>query len=362
LTYFFGADKFNGKLGVIYMQPELLTEREIEIFDDVIKHFILTGNPVGSRTLSRKNKQKLRPASIRKVMSDLEQKGFLGHPHTSAGRVPTTKGYRYYVNTIMKFIQLSQKEKELIKEYIGQFTGDINYILDRTSSVLAKISRQLGVILTPKFEDSTLEKVDIVQVASDKLLVILSLKSAIVKTILLEVRREVSRDLLVKIIQILNERLSGSGIKELRRTFHHRVKDLVNEKTGIIRLFVDSADRLFDFTHYVDIKYTGTSNILSKPEFKDVSKFSTLIELFEEKNIIIHMMEQRNNPPQLRVTIGDENQERLIQECSIITAPYKVSNIDGILGVIGPIRMEYNNIIPLVDYTAKFVTEIFNEK
>jgi heat-inducible transcriptional repressor len=344
------------------MQAEILAEREIEILEDIIQHFVLTGNPVGSRTLSKKNKQKLSAASIRNVMSDLEQKGFLGHPHTSAGRVPTTKGYRYYVNNIMRYTLLTQKEKDIIKENIGQFTGDINYILERTSSVLAKISRQFGVILTPRFEDSILEKIDIVQVTSDKLLVILSLKSAIVKTILLEVNHEISKNFLIQVIQILNERISGSSIKEIKSTLRHRVNDLVDEKTGLIRLFVDSADQLFDFTNYADIKYTGAANILSKPEFKDISKFSALIELFEEKNIIIHMMEQRNNPPELQITIGNENQELLIQDCSIITAPYKLSNIDGILGVIGPIRMEYNNIIPLVDYTAKFITELFSEK
>jgi heat-inducible transcriptional repressor len=344
------------------MQPEILAEREIEILEDIIQHFVLTGNPVGSRTLSKKNKQKLSAASIRNVMADLEQKGFLGHPHTSAGRVPTTKGYRYYVNNIMKYTFLTQEEKNLIRENIGQFTGDINFILERTSSVLAKISRQLGVILTPRFDDSILEKIDIVQVASDKLLVILSLKSAIVRTILLEVHREISKDFLTQVVQILNERLSGSSIQEIRKTLHHRIKDLVDEKTGLVRLFVDSADRLFDFTNYADLKYTGASNILNKPEFKDISKFSALIELFEEKNIIIHMMEQRSNPPALQVTIGDENRELLIQQCSIITAPYKLTNINGILGVIGPIRMEYNNIIPLVDYTAKFITELFSER
>ena len=343
------------------MDTELLTAREKDILEGVIHYFILTGNPVGSRTLSRKIKQDLSAATIRNVMFDLEQKGFLDHPHTSAGRVPTTKGYRYYVNNIIDFTLLSQKKKDLIRENIGQFTGDIDHILEKTSSVLAKISKQLGVILTPKFEDSLLQKIDIVKVASDKLLVILSLKGAIVKTILLEVKHEISPASLSRITQILNERLTGSNIKELKNTFHNRIKDLVNDEGGLIRLFIDSADKLFNFTHYMDIKYTGTSNILNKPEFKDVSKFSALIELFEEKNIIIHMMEQLSHPPKLRVTIGKENEEKSIQECSIITAPYKLSNVDGILGVIGPVRMEYRNIIPLVDYTANLITKIFKK-
>ena len=217
------------------MHSDILTEREIEILEGVIQHFVLTGNPVGSRTLSKKSSQKLSAATIRNVMSDLEQKGFLGHPHTSAGRIPTTKGYRHYVNNIMNFTQLSQKKRDLIKENIGKFTGDIDLILNRTSSVLAKISKQLGVILTPKFEDSILEKIDIVQVASDKLLVILSLKEAIVRTILLEVKHSIPYDDLIRVTQILNQRLTGSNIKEIKKTFHHRIEDLVNKEAGLIR-------------------------------------------------------------------------------------------------------------------------------
>jgi heat-inducible transcriptional repressor len=295
-------------------------------------------------------------------MADLEEKGYLNHPHTSAGRVPTTKGYRHYVDYLLKIVNLTQREKELIKVNIGHFEGDVDFILERTSQILARISNQLGVILTPRFDDGILEKLDIVSVSSDKVLIILSIKDGIAKTILLEVKHAISSNSLGYVVQILNERLAGLKLKEIKKNFYQRVQDLVNEKTGLIRLFIESAGNLFDLSRYTDIKYTGTSNILTNPEFSDVSKFSALVELFEDKKFIVHMLEKRSDPPGLRVTIGDENEERSVQECSIITAPYSLGDVDGVVGVIGPMRMVYKRIIPLVDYTALLITQMFKEK
>jgi heat-inducible transcriptional repressor len=190
----------------------------------------------------------------------------------------------------------------------------------------------------------------------------LSIRDGMAKTILLEVHREISTDALYHVVAILNERLTGLQIREIKNTFRDRMKDVLTDKSGIIRLFVESADQLFDFTRYSNVKYTGTSHIIHKPEFSNIEKFSALVEFFEEKNIIIHMMEKLSAPPGLKVKIGDENEERPIQECSIITAPYTLGNVDGLLGVIGPMRMAYRKIIPLVDYTAKIITEIFREK
>jgi heat-inducible transcriptional repressor len=333
------------------MNLDVLTVREQEILESVIHYFVITGNPAGSRTISRKNKTELSAATVRNVMADLEEKGYLDHPHTSAGRVPTTKGYRHYVDNLIQLSQLSLQEQVLIKENLGRFDGDVDYILGKTAQIMARISHQLGVILTPKLEEGILEKIDVVPVSSDKILLIL-----------LEVKNEISTHMLTGIVQILNERICGLKINEIRKTFQNRLRDLMDEETGLIRLFIDSAGNLFDFSRYSDIKYTGASNISTNPEFSDISKFSALVELLEEKNIIIHIMEKRSEPPGLKVTIGDENEEALIRECSIISAPYTFGNVDGVVGVIGPTRMAYKRIIPLVDFTAKWITRMFREK
>ena len=344
------------------MNTEILNYREEEILEAIVQQFVLTGNAVGSRTLSKRRGGELSAATIRNVMADLEEKGSLNHPHTSAGRIPTTKGYRLYVDRLISLTQLSAVEKKLIETKIGDFSGDVDYILENTISVLAKISSQLGVILTPKFQDGILEKIDIISVGSEKVMIVLSIRDGMAKTILLEVQREIPVKSLQNVISILNERLGGLRIKEIQSTLPYRMKDVADENSGIIRLFVDSANQLFDFTRYSNLKYTGTSQIVNMPEFSSVEKFSALVELFEEKNIIIHMMEKLSESPGLKVRIGDENEELPVQECSIVTAPYTLGNVDGLLGVIGPMRMAYRKIIPLVDYTAKIITEIFQEK
>ncbi|TFH00210.1 MAG: heat-inducible transcription repressor HrcA, partial [Calditrichales bacterium] len=293
-----------------------LTDREIDILESVVQQFVLTGDPVGSRTVARARGKILSPATIRNVMADLEEKGFLDHPHTSAGRIPTTKGYRHYVNNLVAMTQLSRNEKALIKKNIREFNGEIDLLLERTLQVLAKVSNLLGVLLTPKFDEGVLEKIDIIHTTTEKVMVILGIKDGIAKTILMEFTNELTRDQLYQIVQLLNERLAGLKIREIKTTYKDRLADLVSESTGLVRLFVESADHLFDFTRYSNVIYSGASNIVNYPEFADAKKFSTLIELFEDKNIIVHMMAKRSSPPQLKITIGDENEEKLVQNCS----------------------------------------------
>ena len=339
-----------------------LTDREQEILESVVQYFVLTGNPVGSRTISKVRSKTLSPATIRNVMADLEDKGYLDHPHTSAGRIPTTRGYRHYVDYLLEISELTEQEKSMIKENIGLFNGDINLILEKTLYVLAKVSNLLGVLLTPKFDDGTLQKIDVIRSSSEKLLVVLSIKDGIAKTILLEVKHDLSDKYLNQVIRMLNERLAGLKISEIKNSYHDRLADLVTEDSGLIRLFIDSADKLFDFTRFSNVIYSGTSNILNYPEFSDVQEFSTLIELMEDRNIVVHMMEKRSIPPELKITIGSENEEELVKNCSIITAPYSVGDVDGILGVIGPTRIVYSRVIPIVNFTAKFITQILQSK
>jgi len=339
-----------------------LTAREIEILESIVQHFVLSGDPIGSRTLAKKERHNYSAATIRNVMSDLEEKGYLDHPHTSAGRIPTTKGYRHYVDNLINLTQLSKSDQNLIIENLTGIENDINILLEKTSKVLATISNQLGVILTPKFYRGILERIEILSLSSEKLLVVLNIKKGIARTIVLELHHNLSANDLNKVVRMLNERIAGLSLDEIKDTFQNRVKDLIQEKTGLVRLFIDSADKIFNFKKFSEIKYTGTKNILSKPEFSSAEKFSAFVELLEEKDIIIHLMEERDYPRKLSITIGNENKEKYIQDCSLVTSPYKYGDVDGVLGVIGPMRMSYKRVIPLVDFTANLISTLFKEK
>jgi heat-inducible transcriptional repressor len=225
-----------------------LNEREKEVLELIIQNFILTATPVGSRYLAKRSDLGLSDATIRNVMADLEDEGYITHPHTSAGRVPTDKGYRFYVNTMMRISALPQSERLKIDQNIMQLTASVptsDDVLRESSKILGKLSKQIGVALSPKLSKGIFEKLDIVSLSSSKLMVIISIQSGLVKTIMLEVRSEIPRQKLDELAQLLNERLSGLALEEIRMSFVERIADYSDE-TGLIRVFIDSAERLFD--------------------------------------------------------------------------------------------------------------------
>ncbi len=339
---------------------EALTDREKIILQSIIHYFILTANPVGSRFLSKRNPLRLSPATIRNIMADMEEKGYIDQPHTSAGRVPTTKGYRFYVDQLIKKEQIPPEQQEVILENISTFDGDVDFLLEKTAHVLAQISNQLGVIISPKFYEGTLEKIELISVSSAKMLVVISVRSGLVKTIMLEIPSEIPPKKLHYLNQILNERLYGLSLKEIKNTFYKRLADLRREEPQLIRIFFDSAEKLFDFTRYEEVRLTGTSNILHQPEFADIKKFSSLIELLEEKNIIIHLLEKQAFKSGTKIVIGEEHPVKEMQNCSVVTSTYQVGDVNGVLGVIGPTRMAYERVIPLVEYTARVITQVLS--
>ncbi|MGD9487448.1 MAG: heat-inducible transcriptional repressor HrcA [Calditrichaceae bacterium] len=334
--------------------------REKSILQSVIHEFIMTANPIGSKTLAEKSSTGLAPASIRKIMANLEEEGYLAHPHTSAGRIPTTKGYRFYVDEIINQQQISNNQKNLIQDTLENFNGDVDHLMDEVAGILAAISRQLSIVVTPKFYHAIFENMQIVPLASDKWLVIMTVSSGQVKTILLEVKQKIKKESIKRVLVKINQRFCGKTLFEIRKTFAVVMEDFYNEETGLIRLFTENADRLFDFSRYENYSVDGTRNIINQPEFSDISRFSSLIEMIEDKDIIIHFMGKREDPPGIKITIGHEHDEEQIKDCSVITSTYRVGNVSGVVGVIGPTRMAYGKVIPLVDYFALAITQKLN--
>ncbi len=333
-----------------------LNKKEKSILRAIIRTFVKTAVPVGSIHLARKSGTGLKPASVRRLMAGLEEKGYLEHPHTSAGRVPTTAGYRYYVDRLVRVHKLQEPAASMIMETIESYDGDVNLLMEKVARVLASISRQLGIIVTPRLYEGIFDRIQIVPVATNKLMVVLSIHSGQINTILMEVRQKVERKAIKQIVNRINQRFHGRPLRYIKDIFADALADMKHEPNGLVQLFLDASDRLFDFERFENYAVTGTKNILQQPEFSDLHRFSTLVDLLEDKNIIIHFMEQRENPPGIKVTIGEEHFEKQIKECSVITSTYRVGNIAGVLGIIGPRRIAYGKIIPLVEFTAQALT------
>lgn len=337
-----------------------LNEREKSILRYVIQQFILTASPVGSRNITKKYDLGISPATVRNIMSDLEESGFIDHPHTSAGRIPTDKGYRFYVDSLMNVRAIDHNEKNLIDKEFGSRIDDKDELLKITSNILSKITHQIACVTYPKLETGALEKLQIISLSSTRILVVISIKGGLVKTITMEFNSEVKESQVISVQNLLNERLSGLSFKEIRATFKERFKDVEEDQKAIIRLFLDSADKVFrDSRNSDNIYITGAKNVIQQPEFENPESFQSVIELIEDKDIIVHILDKSEdmNSNDVYISIGKENEDQKLVDYSLITKEYKFGDVSGHVGIIGPKRMEYSKVIAIVDYVAKMLTE-----
>lgn len=337
-----------------------LNEREKSILRSIIQQFILTASPVGSRNITKRYDLGISPATVRNIMADLEESGFIDHPHTSAGRIPTDKGYRFYVDALMNIRVIDHNEKKIIDAEFENNTEDKDDLLKVTSNILSKITRQLACVTYPRLETGALEKLQIISLSSTRILVVLSIKGGLVKTITIEFASEIKESQISSAQNILNERLAGLSFKEIRSTFSERFQDVEEDQKAIIRLFLNSAEKVFkDVRNSDNIYITGGKNVIQQPEFEDPERFQSVIELLEDKDIIVHILDKTEdmNLNDVYISIGKENEDQKLLDYSLISKEYKIGDISGHLGIIGPKRMEYSKVIAIVDYVAKMLTE-----
>jgi heat-inducible transcriptional repressor len=297
-------------------------------------------------------------------MADLEESGFIDHPHTSAGRIPTDKGYRYYVDSLMDLQKIKLKEKDIIDSSLNLEADETDELIKITSQLLSTITKQLACVTYPNLDSGILQKLQIVSLTSSRILVIITIKSGLVKTITLELKSKIKESQLHSVQSILNERLSGLGFKEIRKTFKERLADVGDDQKPVIRLFVDSVDKIFkDYIRADSLVITGAKNVVRQPEFEDPENFQSVIELIEDKDIIIHIMEKSSkaSKEEVFISIGSEHDDKKLKEYSFISKEYKLGETSGTLGIIGPKRMEYSKIVAIIDYMAKMLSEFLTK-
>ncbi|MFA6233092.1 MAG: heat-inducible transcriptional repressor HrcA [Bacteroidota bacterium] len=344
--------------GTTISHVEQLSEREKQVLLYIIEQHVSTASPIGSRTLSKFTDLNLSPASIRNVMSDLEERGLIGHPHTSAGRIPTDLGYRYYVNSMMQQTALTENERNLLE---SQFENDgTSAIIDliRTSShILSRISQQLAIVSAPSLGKGILQRLELVQVASNKIMVILSIRSGIVKSIILQIHSEISRTQLEEVTAMLNERLSGLTLREIRESFADRMRESDAGDGEIIRLFIDSSERLFSEKLETDaVCIDGIMTMAQQPEFGDANRMRNILELVENQSVIVHVLDSLSGGQTMTIRIGREIKDEIMSDYSIIATPYHFGQLSGTVSIIGPKRMNYPRMIAIVDYLAKLMS------
>ncbi len=342
-----------------------LNEREKNILRYIIQQFILTASPVGSRNITKRYELGISPATVRNIMSDLEESGYIDHPHTSAGRIPTDKGYRFYVDSLMDIPRLRNSEKERINKSLDPENIEAGELIRTASVLLSSITKQLACVTYPNIETGIFEKLQIVPINPKRILVAISIKSGLVKTITLELDSEIKPEMVNSIQNLLNERLSGLSLREIHLSHNERFSDIAENEKAVIRLFIDSVDKIVkDMKKPDKVVITGASNVIRQPEFEDPDKFQGVIELIEDKDIIVHILEKSMESVDNRVfiSIGSENKSQKLSEYSFISKEYKIGDITGSLGIIGPKRMEYSKTIAIVDYVTKILSEILKNE
>lgn len=337
---------------------ERLSGREERILQSIVDSFIQTAEPVGSRTIAQKYKLGLSPATIRNTVMDLEEWGFVWQPYTSAGRIPTDKGYRYYVDSLMRVERLSPVEKDTIREKVEVGLGEAGQVLEQATRVLADASRQLGVVVPPRFYQGIFKRLDLVRLSEDRVLLVLTIRAGLVRTMVAEIDPNVLDQALDETAQVINERLSGLSLGEIKSSLDERLDNLGLGDPRVVQVFKDSVDHLFDFREFEQLHLGGTKNILSQPEFTDRQKLRSLMEVLEERQGMLQVLNQVGQGEGVTVTIGSENPYRKMRFCSLVASTYWVGNVTGTLGVIGPTRMRYGRLVSLVDYMAQLLTSI----
>ncbi len=336
------------------MQP--LSERSLYLFKALVEHFIEDGQPVGSRTLARDSNLNLSPATIRNIMADLEDVGLLQAPHTSAGRVPTVKGYRLFVDTLLRAHNLDRTEvARIARELEGE--ESVQLLMERTSNMLSEITQLAGLVMLPRAEHQELKQIEFVALNDNRVLVILVINDREIQNRIIHTARPYSPSELQEASNFLNSMYSGKDLFTIKRELLQELKDMKQNVNDLMQRAIEVAQQAFmENPQRDDFIVAGQTNLMSFAELSDVERLKKLFESFNQKRDLLHLLEQAVSAKGVQIFIGEESGYEVLDNCSIVTSPYEADGkILGVLGVIGPTRMHYERVIPIVDITAKML-------
>src|SRR5687768_7025702 len=346
------------------MASQPLTDRERRVLEAVIQSYVETAEPAGSRTISRRFGLGVSPATIRNTMSELEEKGYLFHPHTSAGRVPTDSAYRLYVDSLMGPATLSSKETQRLAEEIGGGGSAIEAILRRAAQSLSVVAQELGVALGPRLDRTVLQRLEVVRASEERLLLVLTLSGGAVRTIFVEVPGQIAESALAEVSFVLNERLSGLSLREIRSSLASRLRDTGSPGTReLLNVFVQEGDVLFDLpiAPSTDDVVLGQASILAEqPEFSSGESMRRLLALTDTREHLAEVLRRRSTEPGISITIGSEHGDPRLDRLTVVTAAYRTGALSGVIGVIGPTRMPYEKVVALVRHTSMLVSDLLD--
>jgi heat-inducible transcriptional repressor len=336
----------------------LFNERIREILNWVIATFVVTGRPVGSRRIARNSREQLSAATVRSIMADLEEMGYLHQPHASAGRVPTDKAYRFYVDYLLKRRDISPQDRDIIDRDL-RLDDSAEHLMARTSQVLSRVSKNVGIVVSPPISRVALKHIHFVKLTDNRILVILVSRSGIVQNRIIPYSEEISQLELDQAARYIVENFKDLTLSEIK----NQILKMIQKEQALYDKFMQRVITLSTRTFTegegeldADVYMDGASNLIRAPEFSDINKMKLLFETIEQKSRLAALISRciEEDTQEVRITIGAENALPGIEDCTLITSRYIVDEkTHGSLGILGPTRMEYARAISLVDYVAK---------
>lgn len=324
-----------------------LTERQIKILDAIIRNYLATGEPVGSRTISKYTDLNLSSATIRNEMADLEELGYIVQPHTSAGRIPSDKGYRFYVDHLIK-----EKDKEVseMKEFVIEQTEKMEQVLKQAAKVLANNTNYATLVSAPAFNSNKIRFIQLSVVDDTQLLAVIVMNSNMVKNHIIDLEEPLDNETVFKLNMLLNSSLTGLALNEINLATIAKLKEQAGIHSSIVSNVIDTLAQAFAETEDLQIYTSGTTNILKYPELSSAESVTNLLSAFEEKDELKNLVSESLSGPSdetgIQVYIGNESPVQIMKDCSVVTATYDLGEgVKGTIGIVGPKRMDYENVM-----------------
>lgn len=340
-----------------------LSERKVKILQAIIRNYLETGEPVGSRTISKYTDLNLSSATIRNEMSDLEEMGYILQPHTSAGRIPSDKGYRLYVDTMME-----QKDREIeeMKEVMVQKEDKMDQLLKQVAKLLAVNTNYASMITTPTIHTNKLKFIQLSRVDVNQLLTVVVVEGNVIKNNIIHTAEELDDETLLKLNILLNTHLNGLALEEINLGMISSLKQQAGIHSEIVADVIDAIAESIHAEEDLEVYTSGANNIFRYPELADQQKASSIINTFEEKQLLTELVQENlsdDNNTGIQVYIGEETPIQSMKDCSVVTATYELGEgMRGTIGIIGPKRMDYDKVIGTLKTITHQLDDLYKKK
>lgn len=342
-----------------------IKDREQQVLKLLVDHYIEQGTPVGSRTLSKLPGIDISAASVRNVMGDLEEMGLLKSPHTSAGRIPTSAAYRVFVDSLLEVQEPDDASLQALKSELALGTSHQSLVTSATQH-LSGFTRMAGMVTVPRRDENDIRRIEFVPLSERRVLAILIINNEDVQNRIIEVERDYAKEELDGFSRYLNDQYLGRPLNEVRDRVHSDLTQTRQDMSKLMELMVDVAGKVFpdeDEAEQEDMVVSGETNLMTHADLGDVQKLHGLFEAFQQKRDIYALLERCVSADGVQIFIGRESGYDALDECSLVTAPYEMNGkVLGVLGVVGPKRMEYARVIPIVDVTSRLLSAALNSK